>query len=256
MKSTFDEKGQLVVDKEPVPSAGQFKATLGQMTGYIKGRVLPNLPLKQDFESYELANDTSKPPPPAKPNLVEPPTPFAYPPLPWNAARFKFEIREKDGTKALVKTIEDKRLQRGTVFFNRPELHNYTIEADVLSEGNKRKMSEIGLVNQRYLIALKGNAQQLEITSNQELVRQSAPFKWAPNEWYHLKTRVDVAADGSGVVRAKAYKKGEPEPEAWTIEMPHKKAHREGSPGLFSFAPQDQRAWIDNIIVTSNEQTQ
>jgi hypothetical protein len=38
--------------------------------------------------------------------------------------------------------------------------------------------------------------------------------------------------------------------------MPHKKAHREGSPGLFSFAPQDQRAWIDNIIVTSNEQTQ
>jgi hypothetical protein len=161
-----------------------------------------------------------------------------------------------DGTKALVKTIEDKRLQRGTVFFNRPELHNYTIEADVLSEGNKRKMSEIGLVNQRYLIALKGNAQQLEITSNQELVRQSAPFKWAPNEWYHLKTRVDVAADGSGVVRAKAYKKGEPEPEAWTIEMPHKKAHREGSPGLFSFAPQDQRAWIDNIIVTSNEQTQ
>jgi len=24
---------------------------------------------------------------------------FAYPPLPWIGARFKFEVREKDGTK-------------------------------------------------------------------------------------------------------------------------------------------------------------
>ena len=39
------------------------------------------------------------------------------------------------------------------------------------------------------------------------------PFAWEPNAWYHLKTRVDVAADGSGVVRAKAWKKGEPEPD-------------------------------------------
>jgi outer membrane protein assembly factor BamB len=252
MKASFNEKGELVVAKDPVPSAGQFKATLGDLTGYFKGRVLPNLPLKQDFEGYELTNDTSKPPPPATPNLVEPPTPFAYPPLPWNAARFKFEIREKDGTKALVKTIDDKRLQRGTIFFNRPELHNYTIEADVLSEGNKRKMSEVGVVNQRYLIVLKGNAQQLEVSSNQELLRQSVPFKWSPNEWYHLKARVDVGQDGKGVVRAKAFKRGDPEPEAWTIEVPHAIAHQQGSPGLFSFVPAEQRAWIDNVNVTAN----
>lgn len=255
MKGAFDEKGQLVIAKDPVPSAGQFKATRGELVGYIKGRVLPNLPLKQDFESFELTNDTSKPPPPATPNVLEPPTPFAYPPLPWNAARFKFEVREKDGNKALVKTIDDKRLQRGTVFFNRPELHNYTIEADVLSEGNKRKMAEVGLVNQRYLIVLKGNAQQLEVSSNQELLRQSVPFKWSPNEWYHLKARVDVAKDGTGVVRAKVYKKDQPEPESWTIEVPHKKAHLQGSPGLFSFTPQEQRAWIDNISAISNEPT-
>ncbi|MDB6148692.1 MAG: Pyrrolo-quinoline quinone repeat-containing protein [Chthoniobacter sp.] len=252
MKGAFNEKGELVIDKEPVPSAGQFKGTLGKMAGYFKGRVLPNIPLKQDFEEYELSNDTSKPPAPAEPNLVEPPTPFAYPPLPWNAARFRFEIRDKDGSKALVKTIQDKRTQRGMVFINRPVLKNYTMEADVLTEGNRRKMSEVGLINQRYAIVLKGNAQQLEVTSNQELVRHSVPFKMSPNEWYRMKTRVDVAKDGSGIVRAKAWKKGEPEPEAWTIEMPHTKAHQNGSPGLFGFAPSEQKAWIDNISVTPN----
>jgi len=78
------------------------------------------------------------------------------------------------------------------------------------------------------------------------------PFKWAPNEWYHLKSRVDVAADGSGVVRAKAWKKGEPEPAAWTSEVPVKEANQNGCPGLFGFSPQDMRFLIDNIAVTAN----
>jgi outer membrane protein assembly factor BamB len=253
INGSFDSEGKLVADKDNVPSAGQFQGSLGDMKGYFKGRVLPGIPLTQDFEKYELNQDTSKPPPPGVPNSLEPPTPFAYPPLPWNAARFKWEVREKDGNKALVKTIDNKRLQRGTVFINRPDLSNYTVEADVMTEGNKRKMSEIGLINQRYLINLKGNAQALEVTSNQELFDKSVPFAVSPNIWYHLKTRVDVAADGSGVVRAKVWKKGEPEPEAWTIEVPHKHANTEGSPGLFGFAPQEQRAWIDNIAVTPNK---
>jgi len=73
-----------------------------------------------------------------------------------------------------------------------------------------------------------------------------------PNQWYRLKSQVDIAADGSGVVKAKAWKKGEEEPAAWTIEVAHKHAHAEGAPGLFSFTPQEQRAWIDNIAVTPN----
>ena len=253
LKGEFKEDGNLVAGNENVPSAGAFQATLGEMKGLIKGRVLPDLPLQQDFESSELTEDTSKPPPPGVPNTLEPPTPFAYPPLPWNAARFRFEVRDKDGNKALVKTIDNKRVQRGMIFFNRPDLSNYTIEADVLTEGNKRKMSEIGVINQRYLIVLKGNAQQIEVSSNQELLRQAAPFPLTANEWYRLKARVDVAKDGSGVIRAKAWKKADPEPEAWTIEVPHKHANTEGSPGLFGFVPQEQRAWIDNIVVTPNK---
>ncbi len=55
---------------------------------------------------------------------------------------------------------------------------------------------------------------------------QPRRFDALPNVWYHLKTRVDVAADGSGVIRAKVWKKGDPEPDKWTIEVPHKHAHR------------------------------
>jgi outer membrane protein assembly factor BamB len=247
MNGSFNADGQLVAAATPVPSAGQFKATFGNLTGYIKGRILPGLPLKVDFENVELSNMTT--------NTIEPATAFNFPPLPWNSARFRFEVRQapgEGGTKALTKTIDNKLFQRGQVFFGHPDTKNYTIEADVMTEGNRRKMSEVGVINQRYIIVLKGNSQELEINSNQERIKVAVPFKWAPNEWFHIKSRVDVAADGTGMVRAKAWKKGEAEPAAWTIEVPHKHAHHNGSPGLFSFTPQEQRAYIDNISVTAN----
>jgi hypothetical protein len=118
-------------------------------------------------------------------------------------------------------------------------------------------MSDVGLINQRYLIMLKGNEKKLEITSNQELLGQAipgveTPFSWEPNAWYHLKARVDAASDGSGVVRAKAWKKGDPEPSAWTSEVALKQINASGCPGLFGFSPQAQRVFIDNIAVTAN----
>jgi hypothetical protein len=117
-------------------------------------------------------------------------------------------------------------------------------------------MSDVGLINQRYLIMLKGNEKKLEITSNQELFSAvpgvETPFEWEPNVWYHLKTRVDAARDGSGVVRAKAWKKGGPEPAAWTGEVALQHVNASGCPGLFGFSPQAQRVFIDNIAVTAN----
>jgi outer membrane protein assembly factor BamB len=243
-KGAFDAQGVFHADPSPVPSAGQFQATVGDLKGYIKVRIMSSLPLKQDFESFALSNTTT--------NTVEPPTAFAYPPLPWNSARFRFEVREKDGTKALCKTIDNKLFQRGTIFIGHPDMKGYTIQADVLSEGNRRKMSEVGVVDQRYILVLKGNSQELEINSNQERLKVSVPFKWSPNTWYRLKARVDVAADGTGVVHGKAWKRDDPEPEGWNIEVPHKHAHPNGCPGLYSFAPQDQRTYHDNIVVTAN----
>jgi outer membrane protein assembly factor BamB len=248
MKASFNAEGKLVAAADRTPSAGAFEATLDGVKGYIRGRVLPGLPLKEDFESFNLSETTT--------NAVEAPTPFAYPPLSWIGARFKFEVRDKDGTKAFTKTIDNIFFQRATVFIGEPEMKNYTIEADVMSDGDRRKMSDVGLINQRYVIVLKGNEQKLEINSNQERLRvpsveDESNFKWAVKVWYRLKARVDVAADGTGVVRAKAWKRGEPEPEKWTIEVPHKTAHQSGSPGLYGFAPQ-VRVYVDNVSVTQN----
>jgi hypothetical protein len=233
MNATFNAEGKLVASNDPKPSAGAFEATLGNLKGYIRGRVLPALPIQQDFE-WAVLNETN----------VEENAVFAYPPLPWIGARFKFDIREKDGAKALTKTIDNKFFQRGTVFIGDANASDYTIQADVMSEGNRRKMSEVGLINQRYFIVLKGNEQKLEVNSN---------FRWSPNVWYRLKARVDLVPGGTGgFVRAKAWKRDEAEPQAWTLEVPHKIAHRNGSPGLFGFAPQDMRVYIDNVLVTPN----
>jgi hypothetical protein len=249
MKASVGPDGKMVADAEQVGSAGAFKATMGSLNGYMRGRIMPSLPVREDFQGFTMSETTT--------NSFEPPTPFAYPPLPWIGARYKFEVREKDGNRALVKTIDNKFFQRGTVFIGPHHMSNYTVEADVMSEGNRRKMSEVGLIVQRYLVILKGNDQKLEISSNFERLRVpegTAPpnFRWSPNTWYRLKARVDTQADGSGVVRAKAWKRGEPEPEAWTLEVPHKTAHKNGAPGLFGFAPQDMRVYIDNILVTEN----
>ena len=273
MNGKFDETGKLTADAKPISSAGAFSASVGdKVLGTMRGKVLPELPIKIDFETTELkemtgpglgnevkalvAPEPGKPAPQPAPtnwNVIEPPTPFAYPPLAWNGARFRFEVRDKDGNKALCKSIDNKLFQRGQVFIGHPDMKNYTIEADVMSEGNKRKMSDIGLINQRYLIVLRGNAKEIELSSNLERIKETKPFTMTPNEWHRLKVRVDTAKDGTGTVRAKAWKKADAEPAEWTLEFKHKAAHQNGAPGLFSLAPQEQRAWIDNIEVKANE---
>jgi outer membrane protein assembly factor BamB len=237
LKGGFDASGELIAAADPAPSAGAFEATFGDLKGYIRGRVMPNPPTKQDFESLTLSETNHEG------------TAFAYPPLPWIGARFKFEVRDKDGSKVLAKTMDNKFFQRATVFMGTPDMAHYVITADVMSDGNRRKMSEVGIINQRYLIVLKGNEQKLEVNSNQERLRVAKDFQWSPNVWYRLKARVDASPDGSAVVRAKAWKRDDPEPEPWTLEVPHRTAHQSGSPGLFGFSPQDMRVYVDNVEV-------
>jgi outer membrane protein assembly factor BamB len=242
MNATVTPKGEIVAGTEQIPSAGAWKVTVDNLEGFTRGRVIPSLPLKEDFEKFQVTT----------PHMTEGVN-FAYPPLPWIGARFRWEVRDLEGNKVLRKTLDNVFFQRAQTFIGSPEMKNYTVEADVMSDGNRRGMAMVGLINQRYLIMLQGNAQTLEVSSNLERIHVTKPFAWQPKTWYHMKTRVDVAADGSGVVRAKAWKKGETEPAAWTIEVPHKTAHQNGSPGLFGFSPQSRFAvYIDNISVSPN----
>ena len=190
MNATFNDRGQIVADKKMISSAGAFKATLGDLTGVIRGRVLPAPPLSEDFEDFKLNEDS----------LVDQGVKFAYPPLPWIGARFKFEVREKGGSKVLRKTIDNKRLQRATVFIGEQSMSNYTVQADVLTDGRRRKMSDVGIINQRYYIVLKGNEQKIEINSNLDRIRvpeRGSPpnYRWKANTWHTLKSRIDVSDD-------------------------------------------------------------
>lgn len=243
MDAKFNDAGELVVAPDAKISAGAFKGTAPDgLFGTIRGRALKNLPITENFDGYDLKED--QPTEGVK---------FAYPPLPWIGARFKFDVREVNGNKVFAKTFDRLLFQRGTVFIAPSHLSNYTMQADVMTDGSARSKSDIGLINQRYLICLRGNAGKLEVSSNLERLKQEAVFKVAVNTWYTLKTRVDVAKDGSGVVFAKVWDKAQAEPAAWTIEVKVPRAHTNGSPGIFGFTPLNQkRVYLDNLSVTPN----
>ncbi len=247
MDAVFNDAGELTTTASAKSSAGAFRATSADgLTGTIRGRVLKNLPLFEDFESAELTEEF-----PA--DAANPAYKFAYPPLPWIGARFKFQIMEKDGNKVFGKSFDRILFQRATVFVGPSHLSDYTMQADVMTDGSARSKSDIGLINQRYLICLRGNAGKLEISSNLERLKEEAVFKMTANKWYTLKTRVDADGNGGGVVRAKVWEKGATEPDAWTLEAKVPRVHKNGSPGIFGFTPLNQkRVYLDNLSVTPN----
>jgi outer membrane protein assembly factor BamB len=244
MDAAFNDAGELVVAPDAQLSAGAWEVTVDGVKGQMRGRVVAGTTYRQDFESFA---------PQAQPDY--PPSEiFDWPPLAWIGARFKWDVRDQAGSKVLYKTLDRILFQRASTFIGEPTAKNYTLRADVMSDGNRRMMSNVGIINQRYIVNLVGNWQQLEILSNQDRFKVTAPFQWQPRVWYVLQSRVDVAADGRGVVRAKAWKRGDPEPAEWTLEAPHPQAHRQGSPGIYGFSLQSKfPVYVDNIEVTPND---
>lgn len=223
-------------------SAGAFKATADGLKGFLRGRVLTSAPITADFEGAEL-----------KAKSQEDGAAFAFPPLPWIGARFKWEIREVDGSKVMAKTLDRVLFQRTMTFVGHPDMKDYTIQADVRSDGNRRLMSNVGVINQRYIILLEGNWQQLQVLSNHDRMKISVPFKWKSKRWYRIKATIRVGKDGSGVILGKAWPRDEKEPANWQLIAPHKNAHTKGAPGVYGFSPQSRyRVYVDNIKVSQN----
>jgi outer membrane protein assembly factor BamB len=252
----FNDANELVANADAKQGAGAFKATAeGGIFGTVRGRVLSKPPVAQDFEKYELTEEVAAD---AGGNAAYK---MAYPPLAWIGARFKFQVMANRtpgnaalGSNVLGKSFDRLLFQRGTVFIGTEDMSNYTMQADVMTDGNRRVKSDVGVINQHYLIQLKGNANELEISSNFERLKRVAPFKIEPLKWYTLKTQVVVDANKiNGTVFAKAWEQGQPEPAAWTLEAKVNPVHTSGSPGLFGFTPQNQkRVYLDNVKVTPN----
>ncbi|HUR58245.1 MAG TPA: PQQ-binding-like beta-propeller repeat protein [Opitutaceae bacterium] len=224
-------------------SAGQLQVKWNNLTAFTRGRILAGPGYKENFDAMPLGQKS-----PTGEDV-------GFPPLAWLGARVKWHVLEQAGSKVVANRLDVILFQRTMNFVGKPELKNYTIEADVMTDGTRRVMSSVGLVNQRYLITLAANSRIVEVTSNHERLKESVPFEAQPNVWYHLKTRVDSDKNGTGgVVRAKLWEKAKPEPAAWTIEVKVPRLHPHGSPGVFAFSPQSQkRVFIDNLSLTSNE---
>ena len=224
-------------------SAGAIQAKWNNLAATTRGRVIVTYGHKEDFQSLPLGQKNTEG------------TDVGFPPLPWLGARLKWHVFEKDGQKFVGNRLDSLLFMRTMNFIGGPDMKNYTFEADVMTDGNRRIMSNVGLVNQRYLFNMAGNTRVLEVTSTVERFAVQVPFEAGANTWYRLKTRVDRDPSGTGgFVRAKLWPRGEPEPAKWTLEARDEKIHTHGAPAVYAFSPQSQkRVFIDNLAITANE---
>jgi outer membrane protein assembly factor BamB len=211
--------------------SGMLKATVGGVTGAARVRVIPSLPLNEDFN--QIAGDAA--------------------PISWINATGKWSVREVEGNKVLVKNPNPPAFKRTRSLIGPADWSNYTIEADVLAVEKRRQMGDAGVVAQRYTLALFGNNQRIELQSWQIEEKRTVkkPFAWKADTWYRLKLQVENLPDGKVRARGKVWLASESEPAAWVVERIDPIGNRQGSPGIFADAPND--VLIDNIKVTSNK---
>ena len=215
----------------PGASAGFVKATIGGVSGQARVRVLPPLPWTFDFES------------PAS----------EAPPSTWVGAPGKVTQRTVEGVGAVLQRVrDDTQGRRAKIIIGRPDWSGLTVEADVRGREQRRQRGDVGIINQRYILTLFGNAQKLELhpwqAADEMTVR--VPFTWKPDTWYHMKLRVENLQNGSVQVRGKVWPDGETEPAAWTIEKTDTIGHRHGAPGIYADGISD--VYFDNVKVSRN----
>ena len=237
------EQGVLTAAKGAKLSAGAIRVSKDGLFGVTRGRVLQDLPYEENFETgFELTNMST--------DEIS----FSYPPLAWLGARMRWQVQKNGENHLAGNTLDRVLFQRAINFVGHKDMKAYTMEADVMTDGDRRTKSNVGLINQRYVFALIGNGQKLEIFSNYDRFWHSVSFPVKTNVWYRLKTRVDLLEDGSGMIRAKAWEKGSPEPSEWTLEVPHAVPHRHGAPGIYAMSPQSKKkVYFDNLLITYNK---
>jgi len=225
--------GNFKAAAENIGQAGIVKATIAGVTGEARIRVIPNLPMSQNFENVPV-------------NLV---------PAFWINTTGKYQVRQEEGNRVLVKLADNAATKRARSFIGNPESSNYTVEAEVRAASKRRQMGDAGVVAQRYQLVLFGNNEQLELTSWQPETTRSVkvPYTWKADTWYKVKLTVDTLPDGSSRARGKAWAKDEPEPEKWMVERVDPKAYANtiGSPGIYADAPFE--VFFDNLKVTANK---
>ncbi|MCP9495281.1 MAG: PQQ-binding-like beta-propeller repeat protein [Pyrinomonadaceae bacterium MAG19_C2-C3] len=232
LRGTVSTSGQYAAASDAIAQAGEVKATVGNVTGAARVRVVPSLPWNENFETF--APDTV--------------------PTHWVNTTGKFVVREVEGNKVLVKTSEGNSLvSRARAFMGASDLSGYTVEVDVRGVEKRRQMGDAGVIAQRYALVLFGNSQKLELAPWQPETARTVgiPFKWNADTWYRVKLQVENLPDNRVRARGKAWLASEAEPTAWMIERIDPIPNRQGSPGIFGNALSE--VFFDNLKVTMNK---
>lgn len=224
-----DENGSYEVADGSAHTVSVLKAEAEGLTATARIRVVPPLPWTFDFNDKQV-----------------PPT--------WIGAAYRHQPRDVEGEPLLAKISTIPKGTRSQSWMGPTDLHDYTIQTDAWCDLKNEKMPDVGVIGQRYTLALQGASQTLQIrswTARLELrFAKTIPFEWKPQTWYVLKLQAANEGD-KAVLKGKVWLRGEPEPEAWTIEATDDVPNKTGSPGLFGNAS-DAEVLYDNVKITPN----
>jgi len=236
----------VLLDKMPAQQ-GYVDAKAGMLTARGRVRVVPQLPISQDFDKM----------------------PEGVPPSGWVNAGGKFVTRKlPDGNMVLSKVNTDGRIPvaRANGYITATNATGYTIDADIMGSEVDAKLPDMGVVANRYSLVLDGKKDpatgqrtiRLVSWEARPRVNEVIPFDWKKDAWYHVRLTVDVK-EKTAVVRGKVWEKSQPEPEKWTVEFEDPSPNREGAAALYGYISNIRSSeeagsniFYDNVKVTPN----
>ena len=244
-KVTGDSAGAtLELAAAPPAQHGYAQAQAGELTARTRVRVAPRLPYRQDFTNV----------------------PAGAIPGGWVNAQGKFSVVQlPDGNKVLSKfnLSGPQPVVKANTYITTPDSAGYTMEADVMGTEVRGKLADGGIIASRYTLVLDGktdpelNSRTVRLVSWEARPRLNlgVPFNWTPGTWYQMKLTVEVK-DKTATVRGKVWKKGDPEPEKWTVEFEDTNPTVSGSAGLYGYVSNatvgeaGAAFYYDNVAVT------
>jgi outer membrane protein assembly factor BamB len=227
---SVNDKGEFVAADAAAHEAAFITATVGELKGTARVRVVPALPWKFTFEGLKDA------------------------PITWVGARYRHQLRTDMGNSFLAKITTIPKGTRSRCWFGQTDLHDYTIQADMRASLADNKLPDMGLLAQGYKFSVEGQTKRLLLNSwdsHDHRTAKELPFVLEPNVWYTLKLKA-ANVEGKALVQAKVWKRDDQEPTAWTIEISDPAPNKQGSPGLFGNAT-NAEVFIDNVSVENNK---
>ena len=198
--------------------SGSLLATAGALQATVRIRQVPQLPYKENFESIGAGTI----------------------PGGWTNTQLRYITKTlDDGNTVLMKTatIAVPFYRQWYAFIGTPDQKDYTITADMMGEKVRDNLPNMGVTAHRYILQMVGNEQKLRLSAWDAMPRiaKEIDFAWDPSTWYQLKMTVKVEGK-QAIIQGKAWKKGDPEPGEWNLELIDENPNPSGAPGLYGSA--------------------